>query len=196
MAPIVYEAAIYTQAVTYKNFNGEDRTTEIHFALDPYALLGLFAALPDKKIKSGNPALNGKTAEISDEQQIKLVRDLAAKAAGLPSEDGESWIPFEDFENNLAGKVFMTRLVTSDQIRKDFSEKVVLAPFRAFVTYAEEDSSNSAAEVKELKDMLVKLENTFKVPEPGSENAADRKARLMAELSLLEDKTIPGVVVE
>lgn len=186
MAPIVYEAAVYSQEVSYKNFKGEDRTTTLMFALDPYALMAIFATIPNRKIKSGNPALNGKDADFTDEQQIKLVRDLASKAAGVPSEDGEAWLPFEDFENNIAGKVFMTKLATSDQIRRDFSEKVLLEPFRAFVSYSEQDASNSPKEITELKDMLSKLEKMLKTPDPTNETVEDRKARLQAQLKELD----------
>jgi hypothetical protein len=196
MAPMIYEASVYTQQISYRNFKGENKIANLHFALDPLQLLAALSAYTPKKIKSGNPALNGKEAEITEEEQIKMVRDLAQRSAGSPSEDGESWIPFEDFTDSIAGKAFLTKLVSSDQDRRDFSEKVILDPFRAFCAYFEADGSNSDKEVKEMNAMLAKVENVFKTPEPNSETPEDRKAKLLAQLAEIDDKTIPGVVVE
>lgn len=186
MANMVYEASVYSQTISYKNFKGEERTQTLYFALDPLQLLAAIASYQPKKIKSGNPALNGKDAEMTDEDQIKLVRGLAVKAAGTPSEDGETWIPFEEFDNSIAGKAFLVKLVSSDEDRKEFSEKVLLDPFRAYVGYAMNDPSNSPKEMQELKEMLSKMEQIFKAPEVRGESAEDRRARLMAELNALE----------
>lgn len=186
MSNLVYEASVYSQSIAYKNFKGEERNTTLYFALDPMQLLQAIAGYTPKKIKSGNPALNGKDAEMSDEDQIKLVRDLASRAAGTPSEDGESWIPFEDFTDSIAGKAFMVKLVSSDEERRTFSEKVILDPFRAYIGYAMEDPSNSPKELTELKDMLAKMERIFKTPDPANESSEDRKARLLSELSQLD----------
>lgn len=196
MAPIVYEAAVFERELTYKNFKGETKSTMLYFALDPLKLLQVMAGYTPRKIRSGNPALNGKDREMSDEEQIVLIRNLAVQAAGFPSEDGESWIPYEDFEQSLAGKAFLTKLISSDADRTEFSLKVILNPFRAFVGYAEQDPSNSAKEIANFKEMLSKMENIFKTPEPGSETAEERRARLMAELNMIDGKTIPGTVVE
>lgn len=184
--PLVYEASVYTRTVNYKNLNGETKIAKLYFALDPVELMGVMATYIPKKIKSGNPALNGKDAEMSDEQQILMVRQLAIKSAGIPSEDGESWTPFENFGNHIAGKAFLTKLVSSDADRKEFSEKVILDPFRAFSNYFMADESNSEVEKKELKDMLAKIENIFTVPAPGIETSEERATRLKAELAALE----------
>lgn len=192
MANLVYEASVYSQEIAYKNFNGEEKVQKLYFALDPIQLLQAIAGYSPKKIKSGNPALNGKDAEMTDEEQIKLVRGLASRAAGTPSEDGESWIPFENFEDSIAGKAFMVKLVSSDEDRRQFSEKVILDPFRAYMGYAMQDTSNSPKEIAELKDMLTKMERVFKTPEPGNETSEERKARLLNELSQLDTSTPAG----
>lgn len=186
MSNLVYEASVYAHTLTYKNFKGETRTSELYFALDPLQLLAAIANYTPRKVKSGNPALNGQAADMTDEEQIKLVRGLASKAAGTPSDDGESWIPFEDFGDSIAGKAFLTKLVTSDEERRKFSEQVMLDPMRAYVGYAMEDASNSPKELQELKDMLHKMENIFKSPEVKDESPEDRRARLKAELESLE----------
>lgn len=182
----IYEASVYTREIAYRNFNGENKVQKLYFALDPMELLIVMSTYEPKKIKSGNPALNGKNAEMTDEQQIRMVRSLALKAAGTPSEDGESWTPFEEFDNTIVGKAFLTKLASSDADRKEFSEKVILDPFRAFAHYFMEDSSNTQLEKNELKDMLTKIENIFKVPEPGSETSEERATRLKKELAALE----------
>lgn len=186
MAQIVYEASVYSQEVSYRNFNGEDKIQKLYFALDPIQLLQVIAGYSPKKIKSGNPALNGKDAEMTDEEQITMVRGLASKSAGTPSTDGESWIPFEEFENSIAGKAFLTKLVSSDEMRRDFSEMVILNPFRAYIKYAEQDPSNTPKEIAEFHDMLKKMENIFRLPDPKNESAEERKARLQLELSQLD----------
>lgn len=193
MSNLIYEASVYSRTVSYKNFLGEDKTTTLYFALDPLQLMQVIAGFEPKKVKSGNPALNGKDAPISDEQQLKMVRDLAVQSAGSPSEDGETWVPFEDFDNSLVGKAFLTQLASSDGDRKEFAEKVILAPFRAFVGYAQADPSNDDKDKQQFAQMLVQMEAIFIVPEKADETVDDRRARLAAELAELEKnpQTLP-----
>lgn len=184
MTQITYQATVFTKTVTYTNFKGETKTIELSFALDPMQLMGVIASVETKKGRSKNPAATG---GFSDEQQLKFVRDLAAKSAGFASDDGESWEPFEDFEDSLAGKAFMTWLVSSDEGRRTFSETVVLKPFADYVSFVEADPSNTPAEVQQLKTMLSQLSNIFKTPAPKGESAEDRRARLEQELASLEE---------
>lgn len=187
MSNLIYEASVYNRTVTYKNFKGETVTVDLYFALDPLQLMSVMASIETKKVKSGNPALNGRDAEISDEAQIKMVRDLAVRSAGTPSDDGETWIPFEDFDQTIAGKAFLTKLASSDADRREFSEKVILAPFRAFVDFAVADESNSSKDKQQFKTMLTQMENIFKEPEATAETLEERRARLAKELETLGD---------
>lgn len=189
MSQITYEASVFTSLVKYKNFKGQTNETTLHFALDPIQLMQTIASFAPKATKSKNPAKQG-TSEITDEEQIKFVRGIACKAAGFPSDDGESWEPFEDFENTIAGKAFLTQLVSSDAARKDFAEKVILAPFKAFVEFAEADPSNTATETQQLKTMLGQLENIFVGKD--NESLEERRARLQAEMAALEAQSTEG----
>lgn len=184
MSQLTYEASVYTHTVKYKNFKGETNETTLYFALDPIQLMQTIAGFAPKASKSKNPAKQGQP-EISDEEQIKFVRGLAVKAAGFPSDNGESWEPFEDFENTIAGKAFLTSLVSSDDARKEFAEKVIVAPFQAFVGFASDDPSNSPKDVQQLKTMLSQLENVF-VGKPENETLEERRARLQAEMAALD----------
>lgn len=185
---ITYQASVYTRLVSYTNFKNETKEVRLYFALDPIQLLETIAALPTpKKTKSQNPAKQNETQDISEAQQIKLVRDLASKSAGFPSDDGESWEPMEDFGNTIAGQAFMTQMVSSDADRKEFSEKVLLDPFRAFVQFAEADTSNTPKEVQEMKQMLSQLENVFSEKPAPNETLEERRARLEADLAALKD---------
>lgn len=184
MSQLTYEASVYKRTVKYTNFKGETNETTLYFALDPIQLMQTIASFAPRTSKSKNPAKQGQP-EITDEDQIKFVRSLAVKAAGFPSDDGESWEPFEDFENTIAGKAFLTQLVSSDDGRKEFAEKVILDPFRAFVGYAEADPSNSPKDTAQLKTMLGQLENVF-VGKPENESLEERRARLQAEMTALE----------
>lgn len=186
MSQLTYEASVYKRTVHYKNFKGEEQTTELYFALDPIQLMSAIASFAPKESKSQNPAKKGKQ-EITDEEQIKFVRSLAKQAAGFPSEDGETWEPFEDFENTIAGKAFLTQLVSSDGDREKFAEQVILDPFRAFVGFAEADGSNSPKDVQQLKTMLGQLENVFKGA-PQNETLEERRARLEAEMAALDEQ--------
>lgn len=181
---IVYEASIYSRAVTYRNYKGQQQTVELSFALDPIALMQVIASMEPRKVKSGNPAKQP-TFELTDEQQIRFVRDLASRAAGVASEDGESWEPFEDFDRHLAGQAFLTKLASSDGDRKEFVEKVILAPFRAFVGFATTDPTNSPKEIQQFKQMLTQMENIFQEKEE-PESIDDRRARLAAEMAQLD----------
>lgn len=186
MSQLVYEASVYSRTLTYKNFKGEENTVALYFALDPLQLLQMIAGFEPKKVKSGNPARNGQVQELSGEEQLKFVRKIAVEAAGTPSEDGESWEPFEKFEESLAGKAFLTKLASSDGDRKEFAEKVILAPFRAFVGYASVDPTNSPKDVKQFTEMLGQIENIFRAPEAKEETLEERRARLIAEMNALD----------
>lgn len=192
MSELVYEASVYNRVVSYRNFKGQEKKVSLYFALDPLQLMTFIASFEPKKIKSGNPARNGQNAEMSAEEQLKFVRNIAIKAAGTPSEDGESWTPFEGFEDDLAGKAFLTKLASSDGDRKEFAEVVILAPFRAFVQFANADESNSPADVKQFNEMLQQMENIFKAPEPAKETLEERRARLIAEMQALEEGPAEG----
>lgn len=186
MSNLTYEASVYQRTVKYTNFKGETNETTLYFALDPLQLLQVIATFEPKKSKSANPAKAGKPEPLTDEQQLKFVRDLCIKAAGFPSDDGETWEAFEDFDNTIAGKAFLTKLASSDEDRREFSQKVILDPFRAFVEYAAADPSNNPAEVQQFKQMLSQMENIFKTPSPQDETLEERRARLAAELESLE----------
>lgn len=186
MSNMIYEASVYSREVTYRNFKGEEKTQTLYFALDPLQLMQVIAGFEPKKIKSGNPALRNQDAPISEEQQLKMVRDLAIKSAGTPSDDGESWVPYPEFDNDLVGKAFLTKLAASDGDRKEFSEKVILAPFRAFIGYATTDESNSPKDKQQFAQMLQQMENIFVVPDKPDESMEERRARLAAELASLE----------
>lgn len=187
MSNIVYEAIVYSRAISYRNLKGEEKTQTLYFALDPLQLLAVFAGFTPKKSKSNNPALANREPEFTEEDQLKMIRDLAIKAAGHPSLDGETWTPYEGFDNDIVGKAFITKLTSSDGDRKEFAEKVILAPLRAFVEYAEDDASNTPAEVQEFRVMLSKMENLFKVAEKTPETLEERRARLAAEMAALDE---------
>lgn len=192
MSVHVYEAAVYSREVSYRNLKGQEKTVELCFALDPLQLLQVIADLDPgkaKTVKSGNPAKNGAPAEPNEGELIKLIRDLAVKAAGIASDDGESWESFEDFGGTIAGKAFLTKLTSSDADRKEFAEKVMLDPFRAFVAYATADESNSKAEVEQFQKMLAQLESVFKAEDRPAETLEERRARLRAELEAAEGLT-------
>jgi len=186
MSDLIYEASVYKRTVKYRNFKGETNETTLYFALDPIALMQTIASFAPKASRSKNPAKQGQP-EITDEDQIKFVRGLALKAAGFPSEDGEVWEPFDNFEDTIAGKAFLTQLVSSDADRQEFSQKVIIDPFKAFVSYAEQDPSNSTKETQQLRTMVGQLENIFKGKNE-NESLEDRRARLMAEMAALEDE--------
>lgn len=185
---ITYEASVYKRVVKYTNFNGKTQETELFFALDPLQLLRVIAGFQPKKSKSNNPAKKD-ALEISEAEQVEFVQDIAAKAAGFPSDDGETWEPFEDFLNTLAGKAFLTSMVSSDSGRREFAEKVLLDPFRAFVGFASADTSNTKEEIDQFHKMLAQLENIFAAPDPKNESLEERRARLRAEMEALDEST-------
>lgn len=182
---ITFETTLFTHQVNYKNTRGEEKQVVLEFCLNPIKLLELVASFQTpRKTRSANPA---KANEISDEQQIKFLRRLAVAAAGWASEDGESFEPFPEFEEQFAGQAFLTELLTSDSLRAEFSEVVMLRPFRTFVQFAAADPNNSKKDVQLFETQLAQLENIFKTgaetkPE---ETIEDRRARLEAELAAM-----------
>lgn len=186
MSELVYEASVYSRTLSYKNFKGEENKVTLYFALDPLQLMTFIAGFEPKKVKSGNPARNNQDRDMTPQEQLEFVRKLAVQAAGTPSDDGESWEPFENFEDSLAGKAFLTKLVTSDGDRREFAEKVILAPFDAFVEFAEQDPSNTPADIQQFKIMQTQMKAIFQVPAQQEETLEERRARLAAELAAME----------
>lgn len=195
MSELVYEATVYGRTISYRNFKGEEKKVLLQFALDPIQLMQLIAGFQTKPVKSGNPARAGQMQEVTDEDQIKFVRKLAIEAAGRPSDDGESWIPFENFENDLAGKAFLTKLVSSDGDRREFSETVLLAPFRAFVNFAKNDPTNTPKDIQQFEKMSAQLEKIFSMPDVQDESLEERRARLAAELASLQPEPAAPPVI-
>jgi hypothetical protein len=183
---IVYEASVYTREVSYKNFKGETNTVRLYFALDPLELMAMIAGFNPKKSKSNNPAQRGKDV-VDEGEQVKFVRDLAIKAAGTPSDDGETWEPFENFENTLAGKTFITKLASSDGDREEFAQKVLLDPFRAFVKFAEADPTNTPKDIMQFQQMVVQLERIFAGGKQENETLEQKRERLAREMAELEN---------
>lgn len=187
MSNVVYEAAVYTRTVSYTNFKGETKEVELFFALDPIQLMRVMATVPNpKKSRSKSPVQAAADEEgLTHEQQLKFLVDLASKAAGFPSDDGESFEPFPDFAESIAGKAFITKLASSDGDREEFARMVILDPFTAFVNYAEADENNSRDEIKQFREMLASMERIFASKATAGETYEDRRARLEAELAQL-----------
>jgi len=187
MSEMIYEASVYERTVKYTNFKGETKDATLSFALDPLQLMAVISSFkPRTNKKSKNPARRDEIEPITGEEQVKFIRDICKRAAGFPSDDGESWEPFPEFEDSIAGKAFLTKLTSSDSDRKEFTEKVVLDPFRAFVGYAKSDPTNSKEEIKQLEGYLNTLENIFSEPAPKDETLEERRERLNRELAELE----------
>lgn len=186
----VYEAAIYSREVTYKNLKGEEKTVEVNFALDPIQLLELIARQPvTTKSRSKDPRKQG-TEEVDDGRMFAFLREIADISAGEPSWDGEQWLPIPNFSTLLAGKAFITKLTSSDADRQEFIEKVMLAPFAAFVEYAKDDPTNSKEEIAKFEGMLAQFKRIFSVSS-ADETLEARKARLAIEMAELERLTDP-----
>jgi hypothetical protein len=182
---VTYEAAVYSRSITYTNLKGETKTVELNFALSPIDLMGVLSNVPTNKTRSKDPRKQNQEAGLTDAQQIKLVQSLAAQAAGFISDDGETFEPYETFANDIAGQAFLTKLVSSDADRKEFAEKVILAPFRAFVEYARVDESNTPKDIQDLEKYLADLERAFTFEAKPEETLEERRARLAAELESL-----------
>lgn len=186
---VIYEASVYMRTISYRNFKGEEKTVDLAFSLDPIQLLQVIAKVPSKTSRSANPAKAGQVEPLTEEAQIKFFREIAVQSAGSASEDGESWLPWEGFGDELAGKAFLTKLASSDGDRREFATMVIIDPFRAFVKYAENDPTNKPQEIQQLKQMQAQLEDLFKIPEEKEETLEERKARLAAELAAIEGPT-------
>lgn len=187
---IIYEAAVYSRNISYRNFKGEELEQEVFFSLDPLKLMAFIARFDfgGKKSRSGNPAVRAQEEEPTVEDQLNFVREIACLSAGFPSEDGYRFDPFEDFEKTIVGRAFLTKLAASDADRKEFAELVILDPFRAFVGFAKADPSNDQAEIKSYEEMVTKMQNVLLGK--SEETLAQRKARLEAEMAELRDSQL------
>lgn len=184
MTQPVYETTVYSTQVEYTNLNGVRRNEKLSFAMDPLTLLSVIAAIPMRESKSGDPRKSSPT--MSDEAQLRLIRDLAETSWGHPSNDGEMWVNYEDLSETLAGKAFLTRLTTSESIRREFTDNVLVAPMRAFVSFAKSDPTNSPKDIQEFELMLARIEKVFTEAD-NEETLEERRSRLQAELQGLSE---------
>jgi hypothetical protein len=187
---VVVAFKVHSEEITFTNLQGKTIKEELHFLIDPYKLMVLMSDYTPKKVRSGNPALNGKDAPVTDREQLEMVRSLVIEAAGWPSEDGNGWVQNYDFPESLAGKTFLAKLVASDEIRKSFTQVAILEPFRTFVTLFEAVPENTEKEKEDIRKQLAQMENIFKAP--SGETAEQRRQRLTAELAQLEDNNAPS----
>lgn len=186
MSDVIYQASVFEKTIKYVDFKGKTKEATLSFALDPIQLLLVIASFEEpKNKKSGNPAKRDQVEPITNEKQLEFVQGLVKKAAGWPSEDGESWMPYENFENDIAGKAFLTKLASSDEDRKEFAQKVVLDPFNAYVEYAKAEPSNKKADIDNLIKMQEQLTRIFSEPDRSGESLEERRARLEAELQAM-----------
>lgn len=188
MSDLTYEASVYARTITYTNLKGKTNTVELTFSLDPIQLLRVMATIPSpKRSKSNNPARRAEEESgLTPEQQFKFLVDIASKAAGFISDDGESFEPFEDFKDSIVGKAFITKLASSDGDRAEFAQKVMINPFEAFVNFAKADESNSQTEIKQFEEMLESVKRIFDTAEDKSLSIEEKRAKLEADLAALE----------
>lgn len=187
MSANVYEAKVHTAHVEYINFKGERQSADVMFALDPVTMLGVISRIKFDKSRSANPQKRNEQT-MSDSASIELVQDLVSTSAGWPSEDGESWEKYENFNETLAGQAFLTKLTSSDAERKEFVRNVMLTPMRAFIGFARLDKTNSPAEIQELEATYANLEKVFNesLEENRTETLEERRERLQRELAETE----------
>ena len=101
---------------------------------------------------------NGTRVAIAMAETATAAESILATYAAIP----ESYLNTDSSPAySEVGKAFLAKLAASDADRREFADKVIMDPFRAFIGYAVEDSGNSPADVKEFEQMLTKMEKLF-----------------------------------
>ena len=111
---------MFSDKITYEDFNGNTQTKEVFFNLSKMEALALDSEGPEGYAK--------KLQAVADEgdmiQILDAFKDIVKKAYGVKSEDGKRFIKsdeeFAKFEESPAYDEFMMKLITEEDYALDF----------------------------------------------------------------------------
>ena len=111
---------MFTDTITYEDFNGETQTMDVYFNISKMEAFTMDPDGPDGYAK--------KLQDVADSNNmitiIDAFRDIVKKAYGVKSEDGKRFIKseeaFREFEESPAYDEFMMKLVGDEGYVLDF----------------------------------------------------------------------------
>ena len=111
---------MFSDKITYENFNGETETQEVFFNISKMESLELEASYPEGY---GQHLQN--VVDTGDVRQVlEVFKDLVKKAYGVKSEDGKRFVKseeeFKKFEESPVYDEFMMKLMGDDGYALDF----------------------------------------------------------------------------
>lgn len=116
---------MYKKTITYKDYNGEDRTEDFYFHLNQAELTKMQLEIPG--------GLTGMIDRITQRKSgpdiMEVFNTLIEKSYGVKSPDGRKFVKskeiLDDFLQTEAYNVFFMELVTSADAASDFFNKII-----------------------------------------------------------------------
>jgi hypothetical protein len=116
---------MYKKTITYKDYNGEDRTEDFYFHLNQAELTKMQLEIPG--------GLTGMIDRITQRKSgpdiMEVFNTLIEKSYGVKSPDGRKFVKskeiLDDFLQTEAYNVFFMELVTSADAASEFFNKII-----------------------------------------------------------------------
>ena len=121
---------MFKKTVTYKDYNGVERTKSYHFHFSEAEILDM-----EMSVEGGFAERIQKIIDANDQTKLmKVIKQFVIDAYGVKSEDGERFIKNETvkaefLESPAYSKIWM-ELVTNDQMAADFINEVIPADMK------------------------------------------------------------------
>lgn len=122
---------MYNKSITYKDYDGKERTEVHYFNLDEGELMEMYMSVP-----GGYPAmLERVVAEKQEPELFKIFKEIVTKSYGEKSGDGKYFFKEDDDGRPLVRKFLQTRaysalmmeFMTNTQAFTDFANKIIPA---------------------------------------------------------------------
>lgn len=116
---------MYKKTITYKDYNGDERTEDFYFHLNQAALTKMQLEIPG--------GLTGMIDRITQRKSgpdiMEVFNTLIEKSYGVKSPDGRKFVKskdiLDDFLQTEAYNVFFMELVTSAEAASDFFNQII-----------------------------------------------------------------------
>lgn len=121
---------MFKKTVTYKDYNGVERTESYHFHFSEAEILDM-----EMSVEGGFAERVQKIIDANDQAKLmKVIKQFVIDAYGVKSEDGKRFIKNEQvktefIESPAYSKIWM-ELMSSDQVAADFINNVIPADMK------------------------------------------------------------------
>ena len=139
---------MYKKTITYKDYDGKERTEEHYFNLDEGELMEMYMSVP-----GGYPAMLQRVVnEQSEPELFKIFKEIVVKSYGEKTGDGKYFLKEDDdgrplvrkFLQSKAYSALMMEFMTKTQSFTDFANQIIPADMAKKYGPGAETSPNAA----------------------------------------------------